>query len=362
MKCSVIIPAYNIRDYIGKCLDSVLAQTLTDFEIIVIDDGSTDGTAEILDAYAEKDLRILVIHKENGGVSKARNIGIALAQGEYIFFFDGDDFMEPETMEELYQEAVKKQADTVIYGYYRYENNKIKETCLPGFAKDWYEGDAVIEEVMPRFIGLSCDRIQDWLNHKEGALRVENPALWRTMTSAKVIRENHLQFREELSVGEDTLFISEYLTHAKRVAVKQKCYYYLVTRETSAIYVYEKAPYKKLDQKIKQLNARVELTKEVRERRHKDIDATWRGTIVMSAVEMAFLLSVKRKDKSRKQRYQMFLSYAALPEVEKTSASFCPKNGSKVKRVPFFFLRKKWYGLLFWACEMLHLVGYEFNR
>lgn len=362
MKCSVIIPAYNIRDYIGRCLDSVLAQTMTDFEVIVIDDGSTDGTAEVLDAYAKENRQILVVHKENGGVSKARNMGIMLSQGKYLFFFDGDDFMEPETLEELVQEAVRQNADTVIYGYHRYEDQKVKESCLPGFDQDLYEGNTVISEVMPRFIGLSYQRIEDWLNHREGALCVENPALWRTMCSAKVIKENHLSFREELSVGEDTLFISEYLTYAQRVAIQRKCYYYLVTRETSTIYQYEKSPEKKLDQKSKQLQARVELTRDVWKRCKKNIDATWRGTIVMSAVEMGFLMARKNGDRSRKARYQSFLQYVKLPEVEKSCAHFHPNGGSVVKRIPFLLLRKHCYRMLFTACEMLHLIGYQFSR
>ena len=88
---SVIIPAYNIEDYIGRCLDSVLSQTYKNLEIIVIDDGSSDRTGEILDDYEKKNHRMKVIHKENGGVSSARNIGIDRANGDYIGFVDGDD-------------------------------------------------------------------------------------------------------------------------------------------------------------------------------------------------------------------------------------------------------------------------------
>ena len=90
---SVIIPAYNIEDYIGRCLDSVLSQTYKNLEILVVDDGSSDCTGEILDDYEKKDQRIRVIHKENGGVSSARNIGIEAATGDYIGFVDGDDLM-----------------------------------------------------------------------------------------------------------------------------------------------------------------------------------------------------------------------------------------------------------------------------
>lgn len=362
VKLSVVIPVFNIEDYIGKCLDSVLAQTYQNYEVIVVDDGSTDGTPDVCDEYARKDDRIRVIHKKNEGVSVARNTGIDIATGDYFLFFDGDDFMEPYTMEELCAVAMEKQADTVIYGYHRYEDGKVKETCYPRFEKEMYESEEIVQQVLPAFIGLSYSKINDWLNHKQDALYVENPALWRTMTSAKVIKENHIRFLPGLKVGEDTLFISAYLSYAKRCYVQQKCYYYLVTRETSTIFVYEKRPLQKLEGKKYQLSARVELTEDIKKRRNCDINQTWRGTIVMSAIEMAFLLSGNIPGYRYKERYQMYLSYARLPEVEKSAEEFELACKLQVKKIPFLLLKKKLYAVLFLATTVLHLVHYEFNR
>lgn len=362
VKLSVIIPVYNIENHIEKCLDSVLAQTFEEYEVIIVDDGSGDKTPAICDAYEQKDARIRVIHKENEGVSVARNTGIDVAVGEYFLFFDGDDFMEPYTMAELYRTAKEQQADTVIYGYHRYENGAVKETCYPRFEQTLYEGDTIVTQVLPSFIGLSYDRINDWLNHKPDALYVENPALWRTMTSASVIKENGIRFIPGLKVGEDTLFIATYLSYAKRCYIQQKCYYYLVTREDSTIYVYEKRPLQKLEGKQQQLKERVALTQNVMQRRQMDIDSTWRGTIVMSAIEMAFLLSDKIAGYSYRQRYQMYLSYAKLPEVEKSVRDFKLQCRMQVKKLPFLMLKQKQYGLLFLAATVLHLVHYEFNR
>ena len=98
---SVIIPAYNIERYISRCLDSIMAQTYNNLEIIVIDDGSKDQTAEILDDYQKRDSRIIVVHKENGGVSSARNNGLDIATGDYISFVDGDDLIESNMYEIL---------------------------------------------------------------------------------------------------------------------------------------------------------------------------------------------------------------------------------------------------------------------
>ncbi len=134
-KVSIIIPAFNIRDYIEKCLQSVLDQEYEkeSLEIIVVDDGSTDGTSEILDEYASKNNIIKVIHKPNEGVSAARNDGIKASTGEYIFFFDGDDFQERYTCSELVDIIKQQSADAVIYGDYRYEDGKSYETSLPRF-------------------------------------------------------------------------------------------------------------------------------------------------------------------------------------------------------------------------------------
>lgn len=114
---SVIIPAYNIEDYIRRCLDSIISQTYKNLEIIVVDDGSRDHTGEILDNYAKKDRRIKVIHKENGGVSSARNKGIEAAEGDYIGFIDGDDLIESEMYKTLVDLLEEENADIAHCGY-----------------------------------------------------------------------------------------------------------------------------------------------------------------------------------------------------------------------------------------------------
>ena len=114
---SIIIPAYNIESYIGRCLDSLLNQTYEDLEIIVVDDGSTDNTLSIIKEYCNKDDRITVIHKENEGVSVARLTGMKKAKGEYVGFVDGDDIVEQDMFEFLMNNAKKYNADISHCGY-----------------------------------------------------------------------------------------------------------------------------------------------------------------------------------------------------------------------------------------------------
>lgn len=108
---SVIVPVYNVEKYLKCCLDSILAQSFRDFELILIDDGSPDRCGEICDEYAKSDERVVVIHKENGGVSDARNVGIERATGEYLAFVDGDDYISPECLSELYAAVVSNECD-----------------------------------------------------------------------------------------------------------------------------------------------------------------------------------------------------------------------------------------------------------
>lgn len=114
---SVITPVYKVEKYLGKCLDSILSQTFTDFELIVVDDGSPDACGKIADEYAKKDSRVKVIHKENGGAPSARNAGMKIACGKYFYFPDSDDWLEPRYLKELHDLAVKTGAKLVVSGY-----------------------------------------------------------------------------------------------------------------------------------------------------------------------------------------------------------------------------------------------------
>lgn len=120
---SVIVPIYNIERYLRQCIDSILAQTFTNFELLLIDDGSPDGCPAICDEYAKKDARIRVFHKPNGGLTSARNYGLDNAKGKWIMHIDGDDWVAPTYIEELYNAAIKNDADIVICGFrFAYED------------------------------------------------------------------------------------------------------------------------------------------------------------------------------------------------------------------------------------------------
>ena len=125
-KISVIIPVYNVKAYLHQCVDSVLHQTMDDIQIILIDDGSTDGCSNICDEYAAEYSQVITIHQKNGGIGKARNTGMKRATGKYIFFLDSDDWIETFACETMFLKAEKTEADLVLTGEILYSDNKRK--------------------------------------------------------------------------------------------------------------------------------------------------------------------------------------------------------------------------------------------
>ena len=121
---SIIIPVYNVEQYLSRCIDSVINQTYKNLEIILIDDGSTDDSGEICDEYALKDNRIKVMHKQNGGVSSARNEGLDISKGNYIGFIDSDDFIEKDMYEFLYDLLTKNNCDISCCNKFIFKDNK----------------------------------------------------------------------------------------------------------------------------------------------------------------------------------------------------------------------------------------------
>ena len=124
VQVSIIVPVFNVKKYLPECLDSILSQTYDNYELILIDDGSTDGSGEICDEYAAKDSRIVVIHKQNGGVAEVRNLGISKANGEYICFVDSDDVVAPTYIQVLYEAAIKDGSGIVMCDYYSFNDGE----------------------------------------------------------------------------------------------------------------------------------------------------------------------------------------------------------------------------------------------
>ena len=191
---SIIVPVYNVEKYLARCIDSILNQSFTDFELLLIDDGSKDNSGSICDAYAEKDSRIRVFHKENGGVSSARNVGLDNAKGEWIYFVDSDDELISGALESVSQ-SFDKTVDAILTGYVECDEN--------GFTT--YSSKLESED------SLSIDRAVAALYDSSflGMKYLGYP--WTWVVRNTIIQKLRLRFDESISVKEDTLFVAEYL-------------------------------------------------------------------------------------------------------------------------------------------------------
>lgn len=207
---SVIIPIYNVEKYLNKCIDSIINQTYKNLEIILVDDGSPDNCPQICDEYAKKDSRIKVIHKKNGGVSSARNVGLINSTGNYIGFIDPDDYIEPIMYEKLLK--VLKESNTLVSmcGFYKIKDNKIVKT-------DNYDEKIISSEKLLKDIfnytsmGTLCNK----LFAKEIFFDINN---------------NQLFFNETIHYCEDVLMLETILSNKNNIAIhNQPLYNYIVS-------------------------------------------------------------------------------------------------------------------------------------
>ena len=209
-KISVIIPVYKVEPYLRQCLDSVIDQTYNDLEIILIDDGSPDNCGAICDEYAAKDDRIIVIHKENGGLSAARNDGIARATGEWLAFVDSDDWCEPTMYEKAAAKAKETDADIVMFSLF--QNSKSGEERIHAFSKEFVSEDAGLIEKLQLSV-LDKSQIPFTKDHRWG-----QGFPWDKLFRRSMIEYNHLRFAENVRAHEDVIFNIHAFQFAKKVA------------------------------------------------------------------------------------------------------------------------------------------------
>ncbi len=191
---SVIVPVYNTEKYLQRCIDSILGQSFTDFELLLIDDGSTDGSGAICDTYAAKDSRVRVFHKENGGVSSARNIGLDNALGEWITFVDSDDELLPDGLQTML-DGVTPDLDMVMCGYVEYDTN----------------GAVLEHERVEKVYNLSKKDSVLWLYNGLGEVYFYFGYPFARLFRRSQIEAHSLRFDTSIAIKEDTLFVMQYI-------------------------------------------------------------------------------------------------------------------------------------------------------
>lgn len=232
IKISVIMPVYKVEKYVGKAIESILNQTLTEFEFFAVDDGSPDNSGAVCDEYAKKDSRIKVIHKENGGAPSARNVAIEQAKGEYLYFLDSDDWAEPTMLEDMYKLAKRDNAQLVVAGFY-IDTYYTDEDYLTLVVQD---EDAVYQN-KEEF------RKQAYKYFDKNLLYTP----WNKLYEAKYILDNNLRFPKTL--WDDFPFNLSVVENIERVTITSgKYYHFLRSRAESETAAYRPEMYEKREE------------------------------------------------------------------------------------------------------------------
>lgn len=311
---SVIIPVYQAKKYVEKCVESVKNQTFTDWEIIMVDDGCTDGSAQLCDQCAAGDDRIRVFHKKkNGGVSAARNLALEQAKGDYIAFLDVDDRYEARCLETLWNLRLQAGADSAACGHLNLwpDGSKRSEQVLPAGI---YEEDGIREGIVAPLLG---ERLRQ---------PVFNGFIWRFLFSAEILRSAHITF--EGAYLEDELFLMEYFCHAKKLAVTEQPLYRYFQNPSSATHKYMPDFLKVFGRFMERKEALVEKHGLESLRPQWRENSNWAGLLIAVGNEYA-----KGNGKSVRQKQKAVQALCAQPEMAKAIAAITPEGLSPNKQL-----------------------------
>ncbi len=223
---SIIVPVYNTSKYLKQCLDSILEQTKREIEVIIVDDGSNDGSEHICDEYAIRDERIKVIHKDNGGLVSARKVGLLAASSDIIGFVDSDDWIEPDMYEKLFDNLVDNDTDIAMCGRIEeYENGS--KLVFHGLEEGVYDVEMFVDDVLPRMIVNGG--FFEW-----GIF----PSYWDKLFRKSLITKYLLAVDDNIMMGEDAAGVYPCIANAEKISILHQCLYHY--RQTTSSMVRKK--------------------------------------------------------------------------------------------------------------------------
>lgn len=272
---SVIVPIYNVAEYLPKCIQSICDQTYRNLEIILVDDGSTDESPQICDKYAAMDERIVVHHKKNGGLVSARKAGLRMARGEYIGYVDGDDWIEPDMYECLFRCMNEEKAEVVMCGRYE-DTGEVSKEVFHGIPGGRYGKEEMIRQVYPRMI--TNQAFFEW-----GLF----PGVWDKLFRRECLEPFAMAVDERITMGEDAACVYPCLLHADSIYVLHRCLYHY--RQSAASMVKQAQDPQRERERFKVLYASVNSALE-KQADVYDLRAQWREYVLFLMVPRAGVL------------------------------------------------------------------------
>lgn len=238
IKVSIIVPCWGVEKYLNRCVESLIKQTLKEIQIILVDDDSPDRVPQMCDEWALKDNRIVVIHKKNEGLGKARNSGLDIAMGEYVTFIDSDDYVELETYETLYNKAKEKELDICYFKYRRFFDDGVsKEVCFDPKEYFFY-GRNQVDEFLLNMVGKNPEKTQSASFGMSACMGI---------FKRSAILNSKIRFVSERTVAsEDLLFHLNFLPHVDRIGVLPNVFYNYYVNPCSITTSFDEGKYQRM--------------------------------------------------------------------------------------------------------------------
>jgi glycosyltransferase involved in cell wall biosynthesis len=335
---SVIVPVYNVEEQLSRCVESILKQTYTNFELLLVNDGSKDSSGEICDFYAQKDSRVKVFHKENGGASSARNIGIENAAGEYICFVDSDDYVDENYLSSFFVDALTEDKYTLVIQSLinEIDGHVVKKTTF-------YEGLYNENE----FSKLFC--LNNLVSKGYTVCKLYN---------IQIIKNNNLRFNPHIHYNEDLLFMLTYLSYVKNVYLSNKMHYHYVSTDGSLSKKYnsyesEILTYNLLNNAFKIL---VEIFK-----LNKDAKDSFNNDKLGSMLFRSILTIYRPENKKPKKERISILKDLCTTENLVCLQKYTQKN-LKIHRFGYFIYKSKLYSLFDLYYSSVFNLRYCFDK
>lgn len=330
---TIVLPIYNVEAYLNRCLKSVVNQTYKKLEIILVDDGSPDRCPELCDKWAEKDNRIKVIHKKNAGLGMARNTGIENATGEYICFFDSDDYIALDTIEKAYGLAKKEKAEIVTFGFCNVKRNRTTGgSTIPKTDKVTYSG----KEVQTKFL---VDLIAP--DVKTGKKTNLWMSAWASIYSMELIHRTDWNFVSEREIISEDIYSLLYLYHnVRRVSVLSETLYYYCENEGSLTRTYRKDRYERI--------------KHFYDKCQNACDELGYGQCVKSRLAYPYLSNtigglkmIVTSDSGREERKEALREIVSDEHLQKILSSLDFYGETKARKLLLLAMKRKFHGLVY---------------
>lgn len=335
VKISIILPCYNVAQYIERSIKSILSQSFTDYEIIVINDGSKDNLEDICKQWSELP-NFFFFTFPNQGLSQARNEGIAKSSGEYLYFFDPDDTIEPDALQTAYEICNRTNSDAVQFAYRSIVESTGKESWvrLGNKQKTVYEGADIINELLPRFIGFSAESLCHY-GTPEFRESIEMNSVWRFLYKRSVISDNNIAFPVGVKMVEDKIFNSYFFLYASKIVIIKDVLYNYYLKDGGLMYSSLNNPFSLIKDKIDGVVERGKIRKLYKSVRNEEIGHLYIGSLILSSFELIVKLGTVKYTDGLKGIYR----YLSLDEVKNAFKVTSGRNFPLKVKLPFLFVK-----------------------